>query len=275
MLSHYPLDRFHQQTGYLDMFKYIKNQIEKHALSEYPKECCGLIIAVGNKQKYIPCTNQSQAKDAFKISAEEYAETEDKGQILSVVHSHINETAKPSQLDLSSCEASGLPWHIVAVGMDAGDSEPSVTGWESIEPEGYCVPLVGREFFHGSLDCYGLVRDFYRAEMGIELMDFDRPDYWWEDSKSGELYLDNFEKAGFYKVNGEPKFGDLIIMQYMSDKANHGGVYIGDKPLKTQPELHVIPNAMLHHPMPRLSERVMYNGYWKDITRVIVRHKDA
>ncbi|RCS70183.1 C40 family peptidase [Vibrio casei] len=254
------------------MKKHIKSAIEKHAMADYPRECCGLVIALGNKEKYIPCRNIADKDTDFKIPADDYAAIEDQGQVLAVVHSHIDRDATPSEVDKVSCEATGLPWHIVSVGQDAGDKSHRVTGWHSFEPIGYVSPLVGREFFHGSLDCYGLVRDFYSREVDIELMDFDRADFWWKDDSAGELYLNNFEKAGFVRVDGEPQFGDVILMQYRSDRTNHGGVYIGDTPLKSQPDLHPIQGALLHHPMPRLSERVIYQGYWRDITRVIVRY---
>lgn len=256
------------------MKAHIKKAIEKHALKDYPRECCGLIIAVGGKQKYIPCRNIADHNLDFRMSAEDYALAEDQGQILSIVHSHIDRDAYPSEADLVSCEQTQLPWHIVAVGLDAGDLEPSVRQWHSFEPSGYVSPLVGRDFFHGSLDCYGLVKDFYSRELGIELPEFEREDFWWQKEGNQELYLDNLDKAGFYQVD-EPQYGDLILMQYRSEKTNHGGIYIGDAQLKTQPDLHPVPNALLHHPMPRLSERTVYAGYWRDITRMIVRHKDA
>jgi len=48
--------------------------------------------------------------------------------------------------------------------------------------------LVGREWSHGVLDCYALVRDWFRAERGVELPNFVRFDDWW---KRGEnLYLE-------------------------------------------------------------------------------------
>lgn len=253
----------------------IKKSIEKHAIADYPRECCGVIIADGNKQKYIPCRNIAENNLDFRLSAEDYALAEDAGQVLAIVHSHIDRDAYPSEADKVSCEQTELPWHIVSVGCDVDEELPKVTGWYSFEPSGYEAPLVGREFFHGSLDCYGLIRDFYKREMNIDIPDFNRDDFWWQREDAQELYLDNFEKAGFYQVNGDPQFADVVLMQYRSEKTNHGGVYIGDHCLKTQPDLHPIPNALLHHPMPRLSERAVYSGYWQDITRMIVRHKDA
>lgn len=255
----------------------VKRAIERHAIGEYlngPRECCGLVVAAGDKQKYVPCHNVAENGQDFQLPAEDYAAAEDHGQVLAVVHSHIDRDAQPTEADLVSCEASGLPWHIVAVGQDAGESVPKVLGWHSFEPTGYEAPLVGRFFFHQALDCYTLIRDFYSRELGIEIPDFERPNNWWDDPQHGELYLDNFEKAGFVRVNDQPRYGDVILMQYRSERTNHGGVYLGDTTLKSQPDLHSVTNALLHHAMPRLSERVVYAGYWRDNTRLIVRHKD-
>jgi len=260
------------------MRAYIKRSIERHALQEYieyRREACGLLIAKGNKQHYVPCRNVADHDQDFKMAPEDYAAAEDQGQILAVVHSHIDIPPKPSEADKVSCEATGLPWHIVAVGQDAGDDEPRVLGWHSFEPTGYQAPLVGRFFHHGVLDCYTLIRDFYQRELSIEIPDFERPDDWWNKPQHGELYLDNFEAAGFVQVHDGPRYGDVILMQYRSDRTNHGGVYLGDAQLKSQPGLHPVPNALLHHAMPRLSERTVYAGYWADITRMIVRYKNG
>lgn len=251
----------------------LKRVIERHALNDYPREACGLLVAVGDKQRYVPCRNAAEDGRDFILPADDYAAAEDQGQVLAVVHSHADVPPKPSEADLVSCEATGLPWHIVSVGRDAGEDLPSVRGWYSFEPSGYIAPLVGRTFHHGSLDCYGLIRDFYVRELGVIIPNFDRPDYWWGKPEQGELYLDNFEKAGFVRVDDGPRYGDVILMQYRSDRTNHGGVFLGCAELKTQPNLHPVPNALLHHAMPRLSERVLYAGYWAEITRMIVRHR--
>ncbi|WP_278976754.1 C40 family peptidase [Oligella urethralis] len=250
------------------MRAYLKKAIEAHAIAEYPRECCGLIIADGNKQKYIPCRNVAENDHDFKLHPEDYANAEEQGQVLAVVHSHIDRNPLPTEADKVGCEASGLPWHIVAV------HDGEINSWHYFEPTGYQAPLVGREFHHGVLDCYTLIRDFYQRELNIVIPDFERPDDWWNKPECGEIYLDNFSKAGFVRVDDEPRYGDVILMQYRSERTNHGGVYLGDKGLKEAPDLFPVPNALLHHAMPRLSERVPYAGYWADITRMVVRHKD-
>lgn len=246
---------------------YVKKKATEHAMQCYPRESCGLIISVNAKPKYYPCRNVAAHQDDFKLHPMDYAKAEEKWQVLAVVHSHPDASPLPSEADKVSCEATKLPWHIVSVNSDGS------AHWFSFEPQGYYAPLVGRNFHHGVLDCYTIVRDFYSRELGIELQDFERDEYWWEQKDGPNLYLDNYEAAGWYEVS-EPQYGDMVLMSLRSEKVNHAGVYLGDTPLKSQPELFTMQGMMLHHPMPRLSDRVVYNGYWKDITRLIVRHKD-
>jgi cell wall-associated NlpC family hydrolase len=162
------------------------------------------------------------------------------------------------------CEASGLPWVIVAV-------HKGVPGEiHRFEPSGYVVPLIGRQFHHGVLDCYTLCRDWYAREAGIMLPDFDRPDDWWDDGHSS-LYLDNFRAAGFDVVTNnvrehpEPlRRGDGILMQIRAknDVPNHAGVYLGEGR-----------GWFIHHLYGRLSSRDVYGGTWSEYTRLIVRHR--
>lgn len=63
-------------------------------------------------------------------------------------------------------------------------------------------------------------------------------------------------------------------MQLRSDRVNHAGVYLGASSLAEASHLHPVPDAMLHHAYGYLSERVPYGGYWAQITRKIIRHKE-
>lgn len=245
---------------------YVKKKIEEWALKCYPEECCGVIVNNNGKPKFIPAKNTSATPtQSFRIDAKEYSEIEEEYSIIAIVHSHINIPAVPSEGDKAACEALGLPWYILSV------HNREINEWYYFEPTGWEAPLVGRTFYHGVMDCYTLIKDFYKREMGIEIPSFDRPDYWWD--KSYNLYEDNFEKAGFVEIEGEPQHGDGVLMQYRANVINHGGIYL-TKPLKSQAglfEMQGVP-LLLHHPMPRLSERVVYGGYWKEITRKIVRY---
>ena len=226
--------------------------IQKHAAREYPRESCGVIIANRfGKEQYVECRNLAPGKDHFIMDGRDYAAAEMAGDIIAIVHSHPNVSATPSQADLVECERSKLPW--VIVNWPTGQIH-------EFKPTGYKAPLVGRQFVHGILDCYTLVRDYFREELGIDIPDFERSDGWWH--KGENLYVRNYQKAGFFQVRQEDlKKHDVIIMQVASPKdPNHAAIYIGN-------------NMILHHVMRRISCRTTYGGYWRKHTALIVRHR--
>lgn len=228
----------------------IKN-ILSHAEQEYPKESCGYIVKINGIKKYLPRTNIATDKtEEFKISGEEYFEAEDMGEVVAVVHSHPDHTTQPSIRDKALCSATELPWVICS--WPEGDIR-------TIVPEE--APLIGRPFVHGTdYDCYGLVRDYYKRELGIELARYYHDYHWWE--KEENLYVDNFEKEGFFKVeDGTLQEHDLIFMMIRSKVTNHCAVYLGD-------------GIILHHLYGQLSKKDVYGGYWAERTMFVARHKD-
>jgi proteasome lid subunit RPN8/RPN11 len=235
-------------------------QIRAHAERDYPREACGLIAVIDGQERYVPCRNAAaKASDHFMISVEERFAIEDQGEVVAVVHSHPDYSPQPSQADLVSCEESGLTWHIVHVSIPHDGDKPKAGEIVTVNPSGYEAPLVGRQFAHGVLDCYTLIRDFYKRELGVELADHDREDGWWDKGQS--LYMDLHEQTGFVEAQGEPKRGDMIVMAIRSKVPNHGAVYLGD-------------GLMLHHLYNRLSSREIYGGYWLEKTCRVFRHKD-
>ena len=89
--------------------------IRDHGVAAYPLECCGLVLKAGRREWYQPCRNTAASAEHFVMSAEDYAAAEESGDIVAVVHSHPDAPAAPSEADRVACEASGLPWYIVAV----------------------------------------------------------------------------------------------------------------------------------------------------------------
>lgn len=232
----------------------IRKAAEDHAAQCYPREACGLLVNQGVEIFYWPCRNDAAAgaTDHFILNPEDYAAADAAGDILAIIHSHPDSSPEPSQADRVACEATGLPWHIV--------SWPALA-WASCQPEGYKAPLIGRVWSHGVLDCYSIIRDWYQLERGITLPDFPREDNWWRKGKN--LYVDNFKAAGFVEVaDGKPQHGDVLLMQVLSDVANHGAIYLdGD--------------FILHHLHNRLSCREVYGGYYRKHCVKVLRYGDS
>lgn len=221
-----------------------------HATAEMPREACGLVIVERGRQIYVPCRNMAEGDDQFALAPEDYAAAEDRGEVVAVVHSHPNASANPSEADRVACEASGLPWWIVGV--------PSGV-WRPLQPCGYRAPLVGREFVHGILDCYALIRDYYAEQLHTPLPDFSRADGWWDRGQN--LYLDNFATAGFVEVPlAELREHDVVLMQVMAPVPNHAGVYLGH-------------NVILHHLHGRLSSRDVFGGFFLKNATHALRHR--
>ena len=221
----------------------------EHARAEYPREACGLVVVVKGRARYWPCRNIAETNEQFVVDPRDYAAAEDSGEVVGVFHSHPASGANPSEADLVGCERSGVEWHILAW--------PSGV-WRSLKPSGYVAPLVGREFHHGVLDCYSLVRDWYRQERGVDLIDFDRSDVWWERGQN--LYVEGYEAAGFRAVDpAEMSHGDVLLMQIQSPVPNHAAVYLGD-------------GMILHHLYGRLSSRDIWGGYYQHVTTHVLRY---
>mgnify|MGYP000915975667 CR=1 FL=1 len=194
----------------------VRAAIAAHAQAQFPQECCGLVVRLPSGVAYAPGENLAPGpQDAFVLAPHSWAAAEDEGQILAVVHSHPNASAHASMADRVLCERSGLPWLIM--------------GWPSgvmtrLDPVGWTAPLIGREFHHGVLDCYSLIRDYYGQELGLVLPDYPRSDDWWD--KGQNLYRDNFASAGFVEVQGQPDQHDVVLMRVGARVDNHAGVFV-------------------------------------------------
>lgn len=214
--------------------------IRTHILTQYPNEACGVVIG----GEFYPCENVAEDKRTnFKIAADELIRLEiEHGDVEVVVHSHpydIKAAGRwdpswPSASDMTAWMAGGIPWVIYATEGE-GLSRPVVM--DDANP----APLEGREFIHGVLDCYALVRDYFRLERGVTLPNYPRDMSWWEAGK--DLYSENFEAAGFKEISSkEAREGDLILLKYRSPVINHAVIIVS-------------PSEVLSHMANRLSGR--------------------
>ena len=239
----------------------LKKAIQSHAEKCYPRECCGVIV----NNQYIACRNIAQHDHQFEIHHKDLAKAEDMGEIQAYVHSHPNASAQASDLDLHQIELHEKPWVICAY--------PDLE-FQIYEPCGYKAPLVGRNYHHGWQDCYSIVCDFYQRELGIQLIDFERQDRWWQSVENESLYLDNFGKAGFVEVS-DMQYGDVLLCRVgRTEHVNHAVIWLSDngmlKSEKTEP---CIGSALiLHHPYGRKSVREIFGQQWQERVVKVVRH---
>lgn len=221
-----------------------------HAKSEMPRESCGVIIIQKGKERLIICKNKSLDPGQFVLDPADYARASMLGEVVSIVHSHVFIPPFPSEADKVACEATGIEWLICSVPTNS---------WFSFAPSGFKAPLIGREWSHGILDCLSIVQDYHKENFGIEIMDFDREEEWWDHGQN-IINLENWEKAGFHQVPIEGlKKHDVLLMQVGSKVANHLGVYLGD-------------DQLLHHLSRRLSSRDVYSGYYRKHTVKVLRY---
>ena len=211
-----------------------------HAKDQDPKESCGLLLNIKGKEKYYPCQNLAITNyQEFILNPEDYVKADNLGEIIAIVHSHPTTPPTPSQADRISCEHSNLPWYIV---------NPKTEQWADLKPEGYKPELCGRPWVWGITDCWSLVRDWYKEEKNIELVDYER-------SMTPEEFLENplFEKyaknTGFRELaNYEAlKKGDVLLMSILHPTLNHVAIFLGD--------------MVLHHLADRLSCKEPYSEW--------------
>ena len=217
-----------------------KNAALKHAKEQDPRESVGVLIVIKGKEQYYPCNNLSTySQQCFILDPEDYVKADALGEITAIVHSHPVTPPSPSQADKVSCEQSGLKWHIV---------NPKTEMWGYCEPTGYKPPLIGRQWVWGVTDCWSLVRDYYKEQHNIQLLDYERPTTP-QDFLDNPLFEQYAERTGFRQLNKDEKLqkGDVLLMSILHPTLNHVAIFLGDE--------------ILHHLADRLSTREPYNEW--------------
>lgn len=236
--------------------------ILNHAAACYPRESCGVIVG----RKYIECQNIADSDSEFVIDPHDIVRAEQMGKIEAIVHSHPDGSTKPSTFDRMQMPLHELPWVIVSypeIDIKVHKAKP------------YTVPLINREYIHGVLDCYSIVRDYYARELDIPLDNFERVDRWWEDASSQDLYTSNFKSQGFVEVDDLQRHDVILCRVQPTEHVNHALIYLGDDgQLTSEPSEQIVgDHLVLHHPYLRRARREIYGNIWQERTAVIIRHQ--
>jgi proteasome lid subunit RPN8/RPN11 len=189
--------------------------IAEHELN---REACGFILSDGEVYQ---CENLSQSPEVeFIIDSKLYASKERKPGISMIFHSHCNGNDKFTAADVDLIHRTQKP--LILYDTHRND-------FKIADPSGN-TPLLGRFFLYGIYDCFSIVRDYYKRERGIELLNYSRSSdraVW--DETEWDIIDVEYEKAGF-KLVKQPEQGDLLAMSIGSNVKgiNHLAVYLGD-----------------------------------------------
>lgn len=235
-----------------------------HALSQYPKEACGIVVGANGQEQYVALDNKAQdPENFFKLPDDALIAH---GKVVGVIHSHCfpKHGQSPTAPDMGSQIAAALPFGIV---WTDGKTAGAPVWWGDFLLDAPLFDARGnhiqRQFLHGVTDCFSLIRTWYWQKKQIKLPEFPRDPDWWKNG--GDLYRDGCAKAGFDIVTTGPiiphdaAVGDVCLMKWATFPVPfHAGV-IDDKGL------------ILHHLNNRLSRREPVGRWAKQITHWLRR----
>jgi len=92
----------------------------EHARECIPNESCGLFLQTTHGFEYFKCKNISHElkTESFIIDPLDYADGEDKGKVVGIVHSHPQNVLEFSESDKASCNAIKIPFYLVCPDLD-------------------------------------------------------------------------------------------------------------------------------------------------------------
>ncbi|HFG0985034.1 TPA: C40 family peptidase, partial [Klebsiella pneumoniae] len=150
----------------------VMQDIYRCAIQRYPNEACGFLVRTqGEKYRFMEAMNVSETpREDFVMRASDIIAAEDAGEVIAIWHSHVERSAEASDPDRSGCEATELPWMILAIRKNVESDMPfHFSEMNVIYPCGFEMPYLGRPYVFGVFDCWMLCRDYLKREFDVEL----------------------------------------------------------------------------------------------------------
>lgn len=255
------------------MAKYLTDEIQakiRELSKKYaPNEMCGIIYTEKDGTVgYIDVPNTHKDPTGhFKIDVRVVDKLQQAQKaIQAVVHSHPNGSSDASEYDKAQMNIHNRPYVIVGMDGDIAVHNPKR------------APLVGRDYVHGSQDCYGIVRDYYARELGIIIPDKERKEHWWTDATNESLYTAYFKDFGFVEVpKTDLRKHDVLLCRWgATQHVNHALIYLGADAdlISEETEPCVGTRICLHHPYNNRSGRIILGDARLATCELVVRHKD-
>jgi proteasome lid subunit RPN8/RPN11 len=206
------------------MFQLDLDSIQEAACETYPKELCGVVT---KDKHFMTLTNISPTpEEAFVFDPLEWLKVKDTVSV--IVHTHTYKFDKrymydirsPSSQDYRMFKKLGIPWVIFACD---GTILSSPVWLPRIPSNKY----FDRPFLWYINDCYTLVQDYYRFELGIHLEDhstnFDYNNRTIFNNLFDE-YILSYGFTEFYSM-GNLHNGDLVLTDHRGIRSGHLGIY--------------------------------------------------
>lgn len=226
------------------------------------QESCGIfLLKEDGCVQAVPCQNVSPSpENHFIISNLDINNLKSKGQIIGLWHSHPQTMGGPSPADIAICERYNFRGLVYEITSDT---------FYEYSPIGFEFPFEGRPWYLGILDCLQLVIDYYNKILNISIPYIDNPllklppEEWQrlkENSKDANIALNHMTQNGFVEVKDLKNHDVLLFTPSGFQTPIHFGIFIE-------------PNWLLHHPIDKKSEKILYSRAHKRKTTNILRHK--
>lgn len=228
------------------------NQAIQHAKEVFPEESCGAVI----DNKYERFANRADDKiNSFRIEDKHFEDMYRNERIQCVIHSHNDDAvSQATKEDQAAQQELDIPFGIIDM---RGGAPIHVVFWGDSLP---IEPLLGRPFFYGVWDCFGIVRDYIRKN--TEWTPPNTPHKWefWLENIS--LFEDAINKKSLpydYIDIKDSKLGDVYLYSIHHHKyINHCGIYLG--------------NGQVMHHLPKYKSCKYPISWQRQYLRSVLRH---